>query len=40
MPVTAVRVFIWSFLSVKPQDVFKETTGHLPVVFVVTKPNI
>lgn len=28
MPVIAVRVFIWSFLSVKPQGVFKKTTGH------------
>lgn len=40
MPVIAVGVFIWSFLSVKPQGVFKKTTGHFPVVFLVTKPNI
>lgn len=36
-PVTAVRACVSAFLSMTPVDIFKETSGQFPVVFVATR---
>ena len=38
-PVTTVWARVSTFLNVKPLDVFKETSGQFPTVFVVTEKN-
>lgn len=35
-PVTPVHDYVWTFLSVRPVDVFNETTEQIPTMFVAT----
>lgn len=39
-PVTAIHDCVSIFARVKPLDIFKETSGTLPAVFVVNKTGI